>query len=158
MIMVDINNDTTFRDALIKLEPVEARIVGAKFVESVVPLADDQRLRRIVDVASSKEATEEELDVSRKLAKSIMVDTYTRCGADGDWNEQAGYFVARAAAACLAPIEKGKPGGPAWQAAMSSRMARTSAAINSGDGAESESGRQYHILSDYLETRERETS
>ena len=96
--------------------------------------------------------------MSRKLAKSIMVDTYTRCGADGDWNEQAGYFVARAAAACLAPLEKGKPGGPAWQAAMSSRMARTSAAIDSGDGAASESGRQYRILSDYLETRERETS
>jgi hypothetical protein len=41
---------------------------------------------------------------------------------------------------------------------MSSRMARTSAAINAGDGAESESDRQYRILSDYLETRERETS
>jgi len=156
--MVDISNDASFREALLKLEPVDARIVGGKFVESVVPLADDQRLRRIVDVASSREATEEELEANRKLAKSIMVDTYTRCGADGDWNEQAGYFVARAAAACLSPSEKGKSGGPAWQAAMSSRMARTSAAINSGDGAESESGRQYHILSDYLETRERETS
>ena len=156
--MFDISTDAAFREALQKLAPVDARIVGARFVESVVPLADDQRLRRIVDVASSSEATEEELEVSRKLAKTIMVDTYTRCGADGDWNEQAGYFVARAAAACLAPLEKGKPGGPAWQAAMSSRMARTSAAINAGDGAESESGKQYHILSDYLETRERETS
>ncbi|MGD8265374.1 MAG: hypothetical protein PVH09_02350 [Chromatiales bacterium] len=156
--MTNISNDATFREALLELGSADARIIGAKFVESVAPLADDQRLRRIVDVASSQEATDEELEASRKLARSIMVDTYTRCGADGDWNEQAGYFVARAAAACLAPVEKGKPGGPAWQAAMSSRMARTSAAINAGDGAESESDRQYRILSDYLETRERETS
>ena len=156
--MVDISNDATFREALVKLASADARIIGAKFVESVTQLADDQRLRRIVDVASSRDATDEELEVSRKLARSIMVDTYTRCGADGDWNEQAGYFVARAATACLAPVEKGKPGGPAWQAAMSSRMARTSAAINTADGAESESDRQYRILSDYLETRERETS
>jgi hypothetical protein len=156
--MTNISNDATFREALLELGSADARIIGAKFVESVAPLADDQRLRRIVDVASSQEATDEEIEVSRKLARSIMVDTYTRCGADGDWNEQAGYFVARAAAACLAPVEKGKPGGPAWQAAMSSRMARTSAAINAADGAESESDRQYRILSDYLETRERETS
>ena len=156
--MTNISNDATFREALLELGSADARIIGAKFVESVAPLADDQRLRRIVDVASSREATDEELEASRKLARSIMVDTYTRCGADGDWNEQAGYFVARAAAACLSPVEKGKPGGPAWQAAMSSRMARTSAAINAADGAESESDRQYRILSDYLETRERETS
>ena len=41
----------------------------------------------------------DELAASLKMAKSIMVESYTRCGADGDWNEQAGYFVARAAAA-----------------------------------------------------------
>ena len=87
-----------------------------------------------------------------------MVESYTRCGADGDWNDQAGYFVARAAAACLSPVEKGKPGGPAWQAAMSSRMARTSAAIVAGNGTVDETEQQYRMLTDYLTARERETS
>ena len=156
--MVEIQNDADFKEALLGLGPVDGRIIGAKFVESVAPLADDQRLRRIVDVALTRDATEDKLAASLKTAKSIMLDTYTRCGADGDWNEQAGYFVARAAAACLSPIEKGKPGGPAWQAAMSSRMARTSASIVSEDETESETGRQYRILAEFLNARERELS
>ncbi|MEJ2309608.1 MAG: hypothetical protein P8Z31_06560 [Gammaproteobacteria bacterium] len=156
--MVQIQNDADFKEALLGLDPVDARVIGAKFVESVTPLADDQRLRRIVDVALTPDAMQDELAASLRTARSIMVDTYTRCGADGDWNEQAGYFVARAAVACLSPIEKGKPGGPAWQAAMSSRMARTSASIVSADEVESESGRQYSILSEFLNARERELS
>ena len=156
--MVEINNDAVFKNALMGLDPVDARIVGAHFVENVAPLADDQRLRRLVEVASTPEATQDELAASLKLAKTIMVDSYTRCGADGDWNEQAGYFVARAAAACLSPVEKGKPGGPAWQAAMSSRMARTSASIVSGDDTADETEQQYRMLDDFLSSGERETS
>jgi hypothetical protein len=156
--MVEINNDAAFKEALMGLDPVDARIIGAQFVENVAPLADDQRLRRLVDVASSREAASDELAVSLKMAKTIMIDSYTRCGADGDWNDQAGYFVARAAAACLSPVEKGKPGGPAWQAAMSSRMARTSASIVSGNDTANETEQQYRILADFLNARERETS
>lgn len=156
--MVEIHNDVVFKETLMGLDPVDARIVGAQFVENVVPLADDQRLRRLVEVASSPDATSDELEASLKMAKTIMVDTYTRCGADGDWNEQAGYFVARAAAACLSPIEKGKPGGPAWQAAVSSRMARTSATIVSGNDTTDETEQQYKMLDKFLSASERETS
>jgi len=153
-----IADDVQFKQAVTSLDASEARIIGAKFVQNVVALADDQRLRRVVEVASTRDATGEEVAATLKLAKTIMLDSYTRCGADGDWNDQAGYFVARAAVACMTPFEKGKPGGPAWQAAMSSRLARTSASIDSDDESASESARQYEILTDYLNSRERETS
>ena len=88
-----------------------------------------------------------------KLAKAGIMDSSTRCGAEGNWTDQAGYFVARAAVAALTPQAQSKPGGPAWQAALSCRMAQTSIQIdNDVDEAAShkENEWQYSILSNYL--------
>jgi hypothetical protein len=57
--------------------------------------------------------------------------------------------------AAVTPVEQSKSGGPAWQAAMSSRMAQTSILIDNdcGDVPEhSENEWQYSILSDYLQS------
>lgn len=148
--MIEIANDATFKSALVNLDAVSQRLVGAKFVSHVIDLADDERVNRVVDIASEQDVSEDELAAALKTAKSACIDSYTRCGADADWSAQAGYFVAKAAASCLTPIGKSKAGGPAWQAAIASRMARTSALIDAGEDASSESKQQYIILADFL--------
>jgi hypothetical protein len=46
------------------------------------------------------------------------------------------------------------PSGPAWQAALSSRMAQTSRSIVTGDDTAGEEARQqYRILSEFLDSQ-----
>lgn len=150
--MTRITNDTEFRKVLDGLDPVQQRLVAAHFVENVLALCTDERLARVTRVAANREASEDELAEALRTARATTFDCHTRCGAEGDWSEQAGYFVARAATAALTPVEQ-IPGGPAWQAALSSRMALTSRAIVSGeDTAGQESNQQYGILSEFLES------
>ena len=150
--MTSFASDVEFKKALSALDAVDQRVVSAKFVQHVADLSDDERVRIVLDVAKSREATSEELSGALKIAKSAALDSFTRCGADGDWAEQAGYFVAKAAAASVTPEGKGKPGGVAWQAAMASRMAKTSSAIDQGEDDHSESEHQYKILADFLDS------
>jgi hypothetical protein len=109
-------------------------------------------------VAAKPEVSADELSTALHTARTATVESHNRCGAECDWKEQAGYFVARAALATVSPAER-IPGGPAWQAAVSSRMARTCETIDVADtttGAEQQY--QYRILSEFLESRrERES-
>lgn len=149
--MTTITNDIEFRKALEGLDYSQLREVAGMFVQNVMDLSCDDRIKRVVKVASDAEATADELASALKSAKAAMIDCHARCGAEGDWRHQAGYFVARAATSALTPEGQCRSGGPAWQAAMSSRMARTSIEIDSGDDSPSEeSEQQYHILSNYL--------
>ena len=148
--MIEIANDAVFKAELQKLDDDAQRLVGARFVSNVLDLADDDRVGRVIEVASEPDSTADQLEAAYKTARTTSTDSYTRCGADGDWKAQAGYFVAKAAASCLTPADKCKPGGPAWQAATAARMARTSALIDSGEDAASESKQQYIILADFL--------
>ena len=85
-----------------------------------------------------------------RTAKAAVIDSHARCGADCDWKDQAGYFVARAAAAAVSP-EGQMAGGPAWQAAMSSRMAATCRSIDSTEDIAGQARtQQYLILSEFL--------
>ena len=148
--MTRISNDTEFRKALDGLDPARQRHVAARFVENVLALCSDERIARVLRVAGNSEASEDELAEALKTARATTFDCHTRCGSEGDWSEQAGYFVARAATAALTPIGQ-MPSGPAWQAALSSRMAQTSASIVSGDDiAGQEADQQYGILSEFL--------
>ncbi|OOY41598.1 hypothetical protein BOV91_10635, partial [Solemya velum gill symbiont] len=82
------------------------------------------------------------------------IESHTRCGSEGDWTEQAGYFVARAAVAAVTPQAQAKK-NPVWSAAMSSRMARTSMLIDDEQSAgktHSENEWQYDTLSEYLQS------
>jgi hypothetical protein len=148
--MSEVSNDTEFRTALDGLDATRQRLLAARFVENVIALSTDQRIARVIKVAGESSISEGELADALKTARATTFDCHTRCGSEGDWSEQAGYFVARAATAALTPVGK-IPGGPAWQAAMSSRMAQTSRSIDSDDDtAGQESNQQYRILSEFL--------
>ena len=150
--MTAINNDNEFRSALQGLNYTQQREVAALFVENVLSLSTDERIARVVKVASDAGATADELSAALKSAQAATFDTHTRCGSEGDWKEQAGYFVARAAGSAVTPEDQSKAGGPAWQAAMSCRMARTSMIIDAEDIApDDESEQQYRILADFLQ-------
>lgn len=149
--MTQVSNDEEFRQALDDMDMVRQRMLAARFVENVLSLSNDKRLAHVVEVAATKDVSAEELDSAHRLALVVVIDSHTRCGSEGDWSEQAGYFVARAAAAAVSQAEQAG-GSPAWQVAMSARMARTCRMIDateeSAHGEEREA--QYRILDEYM--------
>jgi hypothetical protein len=150
--MNEIANETDFREALESLDDTQQRQVAVLFVHHVLALSQDKRLERVLKTAADEQASEEELTAALKLAHAATFDSHARCGAEGHWSDQAGYFVARAAAAAVTPALHARVGGPAWQAAMSARMAHTSMLIEdaSGQSAHTECEWQYQALSGYL--------
>ena len=153
--MSQISSDTEFKQALQNLDATQNRVVAALFIEHVMALSKDDRIQRAVNIALNSSVSDGEIADALKLAKAAIMDSSTRCGAEGNWTEQAGYFVARAAVAALTPSAQSRSGGPAWQAAMSCRMAQTSILIdNESDevAATSENEWQYSILSGYLKS------
>jgi len=148
--MTEITNDNEFRALLNDLDAVQQRVIAAAFVKSVLHLCTDERITRVLAVAGDPAATDSALAEALKTAKATTFDCHTRCGSEGDWLEQAGYFVARAAVAALTPLGQ-MPGGVAWQAAMSARMAQTSKSIVTGEtAAGQESENQYRLLAGFL--------
>jgi len=149
--MNQISNDAQLREALAALEPARQRGLAARFVENVLALSHDERVERAVAAAANPDTTDADRQTAYKAAKAAALEAHARCGADGEWNDQAGYFVARAAEAALAPQVRSHGKGPAWQAALSCRMARTAQASETDEDAhDSESQAQYRILNDYL--------
>ena len=149
--MSEINNDSGFKAVLESLDEAQQRNIAALFVQHVLHLSTDQRLERVLRTVADADATEEELAAALKLAHAATFDSHARCGAEGHWSDQAGYFVARAAVAAATPMTMARTGGPAWQAAMSARMAYTSMLIEnaSDQSAHAECEWQYQSLSDY---------
>lgn len=153
--MSQITNDAEFKQALDSLDATQHRAIAASFIEHVLSLSDDSRIKRAVKVATDDTASNDEIADALKSAKAATMDSSTRCGAEGNWTDQAGYFVARAAVAALTPKTQSKSGNPAWQAALSCRMALTSIQIDSASGempGHSENQWQYDILSNYLKS------
>ena len=148
--MSKITNDTEFKQTLKNMNYRHQREVAALLVEHVLPLSTDDRLKRAIKVAGDIDASEGEIASALKTAKATTFDSHARCGSEGNWTDQAGYFVARAAVAALTPEARSKVGGPAWQAALSSRMAQTSALIDSDDENPTDNEWQYDILTNYL--------
>jgi hypothetical protein len=148
--MTEITNDREVRAALDRLDAGQQRLVATGFVKSVLHLCTDERIARVLEVAGDPEASESALAEALKTAKATTFDCHTRCGSEGDWLEQAGYFVARAAVAALTPLGQ-MPGGVAWPAAMSARMAQTSKSIVTGENAAGQdSENQYRLLAGFL--------
>jgi len=145
--MTQISNDHELRLALDKLSPVQQRVVGGQFSESVLDLCSDNRVQRAVKVALDPNADPLELEEAYRNAKAVAVKTYTDCGKDADWMAQAAHFVAAAATACLTPENQLGTDNPAWKAAMQARMARNCEMIERQDGGEhNESETQYEIV------------
>jgi hypothetical protein len=149
--MSDINNDARMREAIAELDVPRQRALAARFIENVLSLTEDERVRRAITIAAKPDADEDQLSSALRGAKAAALDAHARCGSDGEWNDQAGYFVARAAEAAVAPQVRSHGRGPAWQAALNCRMARTAEGADTDEDAHgSESQAQYRILNDYL--------
>jgi hypothetical protein len=150
--MSTIKNDTEFRAALDGLDVARQREVGALFVEHVLDLTSDARVQQVLAAARDREISDDAMTLARRTVKAAVLEAHARCGADGDWSEQADYFVARAAEACLKPQDAGSSKSPAWLAAMNARMSRTChAAETGGEAQDTEALVQYEILARYLD-------
>ncbi len=152
--MSRFSDDTAFRQALDELDIVQQRDVGALMIEGLLSLTGDGRVSRALGVARDPNAGDDARLAALKSVKAAALDSHARCGADSDWAQQADYFVARAAVACLSDQVLSHGKGPAWQTAVSCRMAKACVAAEEDadqNGAEIE--RQYKILTDYLNIR-----
>ncbi len=146
---MSISNDSEFKSALNRLTPVQQRMVAARFTENVLSLCEDPRVVAAVNAAKRPDISEAELSVVFQAAKTASVETYTQCGKEADWRNQAGHFVAKAALLCVTPPERA--GNLAWSAAMNARMARTCETIANDQGTENrEAEQQYRVLTELL--------
>ena len=142
-------NDKDFKAELGALPIAHQRHVAARFVERVLPLSGDVRLKTILDLAQRADVADVELAGAYQTANTVRVESFTQCGKVTDWTAQAGHFVAKAAVACVRPASAGE--NLAWEAAMSARMARTCETVATGEGTEnSEAQEQYRILGAFL--------
>ena len=110
--MSTVGNDAEFRQAITALDRSAQRALAARFLQNVLPLAGDERINRVAGVAARPDATDRDLGEALHLARAVAVEMHARCGAECNWQDQAGYFVARAALAAVSP-EGQLPGGPA---------------------------------------------
>ena len=99
--MSKIIDDKQFRGALDELSIARQRAVGALFVEHVLDLGEDPRVAKALAAAADPQLGEEAMNLVRRSIKAASLDAHTRCGSDGEWTDQAAYFVARAAEACV---------------------------------------------------------
>jgi len=145
--MTIITNDTEFQAAINDLEIAQQRAVAALFVKNVVSLNKDERIMHALNVAENTDASKDELQMVYKSAKAAHVESYTSCGADGDWFAQAGHHVATATAAAVNPNAEANI---AWEVAMHCRLARTCERIAQEQSyTNTENQDQYQLLADF---------
>jgi hypothetical protein len=144
-----ISNDKEFKSALAGLSPAQQRQVAARFVQAVLPLSGDARIKAALEAAGRAGISDAELAIAAQAANSARVESFTQCGKETDWAAQAGHFVAKAAVACVKAAEAGS--NLAWDAAMQSRLARTFQTVADGAGTDNrEAEAQYRTLEAFL--------
>jgi len=149
--MSTITNDKQLRQQFDLLDIHQQRLVAAQFIMSVVYLNTDRQIQKAVDLVESTDCNEKELERAFKQIKSLATRTYTDCGSDTDWKQQAAHFVATAMAACLTPenqLIRGK--SLAWKTAMQARMAKNCEMIEKDSAdVDNESIKQYLIVEQF---------
>lgn len=150
--MTEIENDYDLREALEGLSADQQRRLGGFFVESVLHLCKDPRVRKAVAVAMAPTHSPGELQDAYAVAWGYARRTYTACGTDAHWLEQADHFVAAAAAAALLPEEQySESYNRAWKAAIQARMAKNCELMEGEEGeVENEAQHQYRIAAAFL--------
>jgi hypothetical protein len=144
-----ISNDKAFKSALAGLSVAQQRQVAARFVEAVLPLSNDARIKVALEAAGRAGISDAELAIAAQAANTARVESFTQCGKETDWTAQAGHFVAKAAVACVRPAEAGS--NLAWDAAMQARLARTFQTVADGAGTDNrEAEAQYRTLEAFL--------
>ncbi|MFK5985314.1 MAG: hypothetical protein QM479_07790 [Pseudomonadota bacterium] len=150
--MISISNDKQLRSYFDSLDLLQQRSLALIFINNISYLNSDERIEKIISeipfFANNNE--EERLNIYQKI-KTIMIKSYTNCGSETDWKQQAEHFVAAAVVACLTPeqfISKGK--SIVWKTAIQARMAKNCEMIEK-DSAEvdSEAIKQYHLAEEF---------
>ncbi|MCG6942596.1 MAG: hypothetical protein LJE69_15255 [Thiohalocapsa sp.] len=149
--MPTISNDQDLRSLLNKLPAEQQRIVGARFVQSVMHLSRDERVNRAIEIALRADVSPDELEDAYRAAKAHATRTYTECGKDTDWLAQADHFVAAATAAALTPDSLlAEKANRAWKAAMQARMANNCEMVESDDDTHADEVQRQYAIADEL--------
>ncbi len=148
-----ISNDQELRSVIDALPIPEQRVLGARFVESIAYLCQESVIQRALEVARDTQSGPIALAELYKSVKSLAVQTYTNCGDETDWSEQAAHFVAVATRICLTPEHQlGARHNLAWKCAIQSRLAKNCEMMDSSSGeVDNEAQKQYVIVENYLQ-------
>ena len=150
--MPNITNDQQLRSSLERLDiPMQQRLAGL-FADNVAKLGKDPRLAQIREIAISPAADSQLRHEAYRTARSLATGSYTACGQDVDWLDQAEHFVAAAFTTALTGGEQAKEHlNLAWEAAMQARMANNCAMMASISGdIDNEAQKQYRIAGELL--------
>ncbi len=129
--MSEVIDHKSFQEALSGLPVARQRQVGARFVEHVLDLAPDPRLRHALEQLDKTGVSAEELQDAWHSVHALYVESHPRSHfAMLDFRVQAMHFVTEACLVCLSPTwPEAKVQRVAEKAAMYCRMARTCANI-----------------------------
>lgn len=149
--MAKIDNDQSLRAVLKGLNAAQQRVLGARFVERVLPLCRDERVKRAIITGLQDQLTTDEQADAFKAARAYAVTSYTDCGKDTDWLAQADHFVAAAITAALTPDEiASDKHNRAWKAAVQVRMALNCAMMEDESISEDDEARHQYALAEAL--------
>ena len=160
--MSEVIGYKSFQDALSALPVSQQRQVGARFIEHVLDLTDEPRLRDAQLMAAKSGVTAEELVDAFHSVHAIYSKTHPRSDlSELDYTKQAVHFIAEACLVCLSPTyQEAKIQRIAEKAAMYCRMARTCASImhdadhptlgETEKALQGEINAQYRIINEFL--------
>ena len=150
--MTSITNDKQLRQKLDSLDIRQQRLAAVLFIKNVIYLNTDMQIQKAIDIAENPASSEEELLTAYKQVKSIATKSYTDCGHETNWKQQAEHFVASAVMACLTPDKQLTFGKSlVWKTAMQARMAKNCEMIEKDTAdVDNESVRQYQLLEQFL--------
>jgi hypothetical protein len=160
--MSEVIGYKSFQDALSALPVSQQRQVGARFIEHVLDLTDEPRLRDAQLMAAKSGVSAEELVDAFHSVHAIYSKTHPRSDlSELDYTKQAVHFIAEACLVCLSPTyQEATIQRIAEKAALYCRMARTCASImhdadqpelgESEKALQDEIKEQYRIVNDFL--------
>ena len=150
--MTAITNDKQLHAKLETLDLEQQRLLAVQFVRNIIYLSSDSRIEKAIAVVEEPNLTMDDIFNAYKQVKTIATKSYTDCGSETDWKEQAEHFVASAAMACLTPeslIAKSK--SLVWKTAMQARMAKNCEMIEKESAeVDNEAQKQYHLAEQFF--------
>jgi len=160
--MPEVKGYQSFQQALSTLTITQQRQIGARFIENVLDLSNEARLKSAQQVAAKADASAEELLDAYHAVHAVYTRTHPRSDlTEIDYTKQAMHFIAEACLVCLSPTyPEARTHRIAEKAAMYCRMARTCASIRHdvdtpqlGDtekALQTEIQAQYRLLNEFL--------
>jgi len=149
--MTAITNDKQLHAMFETLDLEQQRLLAVQFVKNIIYLSSDPRIEKALGIVENADMNRDDLLSAYKQVKTIATKSYTDCGSETDWNEQAEHFVASAAMACLTPenlITEGK--SLVWKTAMQARMAKNCEMIEKDTGeVDNEALKQYKLAEEF---------